>query len=146
MARVGGRHYTKLAHSRGRRWLWWWGASVSQPSSLGRREKEKSERRYIQNLISHCFSASLSNSSLHARQWTAKERITSTLSGLSFTLLWLCHVTLVLPSSLEIISFYLFFFHPFRILLYNYRILLLRWQQNLPDAYGDTGWPLMRKH
>lgn len=109
MARVGGRHHTKLAHSRG--WRWWWGASVSQSSSLGRREKEESEKRYIESLISHCFSGSLSTSSLHARQWTAKESITSTLSALSFTLLWLCHVTLVLSSSLDIISFHLFFFH-----------------------------------
>lgn len=46
---------------------------------------------------------------LHARQWTPKERITSTLSVLSFTLFRICHVTLVLSSSPDIISFHLFY-------------------------------------
>lgn len=109
LAPVDGRYFTKLAHSRGSKW-WWWEASVSQPSSLGRREKEESERRYIQSLISHCFSGPLSSPSLHARQRSDKVKIKPTLSGLSFTLLQLCHVTPELSSPPDIISLHLFLF------------------------------------
>lgn len=114
LAQVGSRHFTKLAHSQGSKW-WRWrrGASVSQPSSLGRREKEAGERRYIQSLISLCFSCSLSNSYLHARQWSNKEGIKPTLSGLSFTRFQFCRVTRELSSSPDIIPFssLLFFIH-----------------------------------
>lgn len=65
---------------------------------LREKRKKKSLRRYIQSLISHCFSGFLSTF-LCTRQWTTKERITFTLSALSFTLFQLQCVTHVLLSS-----------------------------------------------
>lgn len=73
--------------------------SVCQSVLLLREKgKKKSQRRYIQSLISHCFSGFLSTF-LPSRQWTTEERITFTLSAVSVTLFQLQRVTLVLLPS-----------------------------------------------